>query len=521
MNLSVPVSFSISSTNASAHGRYVGAAWRSRYLRSPKAAITLANRPDFCPLNELANIRLGLKSGSDKFFFLNVTDSRPVDSLFSTRAKKVRINGLGNWEGDIDSRDLRPAVLNPHRLEREDGSRCFVIPRSTGTVYLFARDQAPSADLSAYVSYAEMQGIDDLPLVKSNGSTGRWYRQVRSAVTSQWVMPYNSQYDFGAWENPHQSVLNGRFVGVDAKDGVDAQLLGAVLNSTFVAMGRLMQGVPTGTEGAIDVGPPAARLIAVPDVRQMDPSTIGEIQDVVEKLRSQNVMPPAPDADGSVMPIRRELDVAILVALGLTRGQASALTGRCYESYARWRQRIRQVEEQMARNRRAMNRAGVNRSGDPLKRVAKRIWEELAPEIALMPSSELNIADKFDLVELDRSWRPGPDMPMLQPGRAVGRSGQEIDLGSWHRVQYAEMLLNLGVRGPLAIPLEDQRAQVVVTKFHEESQRLLHGAEARATAYSGADAQSVVDQVVTLWHKACRDAGITPNELAPLSSSSG
>lgn len=499
-------------------GRYVGAAWRSRYLRAPKVALTLANRPDFCPLGELAEVRLGLKTGSDKFFFLNVTDSRPAESLFSTRAKKIGIKGLGNWEGAIDSRDLKSAVLNPHRLERDDGARSFLIPRSTSTVYLFPRDQTPSGDLGAYVAFAEMQGTDDLPLVKSNGTANRWYRQVRSSVTSQWVMPYNSQYDFGAWENPYGAVLNGRFIGVDAKEGVDAQLLGAVLNSTFVATGRLMQGVPTGTEGAIDVGPPAARLMAVPDVRQMNPSGIQEIQSVLERLRNLDVMPPAPDADGSVVPIRRELDIAILVALGMTRGQASALAGRCYESYARWRQRIRQVEEQMARNRRAMNKAGVNRSGDPLKRLAKRIWEELAPETPLLPSDQLHIADKFETVEIDRSWRPGPDVPMLQPGRAIGRTGEEVDLGSWHRVQYAGMLLNLGVRGPLPIPLEEQRAQIVVTRFSDESRRLLHAAEARAVAYSGADAQSVVDQVISLWHRACIDAGLTPDDSDQVSA---
>jgi hypothetical protein len=56
---------------------------------------------------------------------------------------------------------------------------------------------------------------------------------------------YNSAYDYGAWHNPSGAVLNGRFVGAEPLDPQASELLGAVLNITFAASGRLLEGVAT------------------------------------------------------------------------------------------------------------------------------------------------------------------------------------------------------------------------------------------------------------------------------------
>jgi hypothetical protein len=94
---------------------YVGSPWRSRFLRAPKVAFILEKRPDFVQLDALATVRLGLKTGHDKFFFLSRADSTPKDpgQEIESRSGLCHVKGLGGvWEATLSVRDLLPAILN-------------------------------------------------------------------------------------------------------------------------------------------------------------------------------------------------------------------------------------------------------------------------------------------------------------------------------------------------------------------------------------------------------------------------
>lgn len=242
---------------------YTGAPWRSRFLRSPKVGIELTERRDFAPLGDLAEVKLGLKTGADEFFILQ--------RVSGPKAGRVSLVGMKNYELTISLDDLLPMLKNPNQLMTARG-RGVEVPtaygRYSGDWYYFAPRTRLSPTAKKYVEWGELQGVDKKNLVKANASNA-WYRQTRKRVTSRWVLPYNSGYEYGAVDNAIGAVLNGRLVGVEANPDVNSELLGAVLNSTPVTMSRLLEGVATGNEGAFDVGPPAARLMQVPDVRQM------------------------------------------------------------------------------------------------------------------------------------------------------------------------------------------------------------------------------------------------------------
>lgn len=194
--------------------RYVGSTWRSRFLRAPKVALDLATRTDFVPLGELATASLGLKTGDDDFFYLRQVTLPPdgADRRIVAPSGTTFVEGLQGWRGSISSRDLLPALLNPHQLFRTDGSRCFVVPKDLATRYLSPADLRPRADLGGYIATGERAGVNRKPLVLANASVQRWYRQARGIVRTRWALPYNSAYDYGAWDNSGGAVLNGRFV---------------------------------------------------------------------------------------------------------------------------------------------------------------------------------------------------------------------------------------------------------------------------------------------------------------------
>src|SRR5437016_5131687 len=82
--------------------RYVGARWFSRFLGAPLAADALAARDDFCPLGDLASVALGLKSGADRWFFVETPDHPRVDALGRPRLRTtVRVVSSLGWEGEL------------------------------------------------------------------------------------------------------------------------------------------------------------------------------------------------------------------------------------------------------------------------------------------------------------------------------------------------------------------------------------------------------------------------------------
>jgi hypothetical protein len=505
--------------------KYVGRAWRSRYLRAPKLALALASREDFVPLGSMATIRLGLKSGADKFFFLRRIESVIPDAderIFKRERGTLHVRGMNGWNGVISAKDTRAAILNPHEfLER--GYRRFVVAKKTDALYLRPRDRKPEGDLDGYIRLAEREGIHKRQLVESNGSPSRWYRQCRGVVASRWALPYNSAYEYGLLDNEAGAILNGRFVGVEPMADVDPELLGAALASTFVLVTRLLEGVATGVEGAYDVGPPAARLIAVPDIRRIPAAKTRAIREAMETIRKLDRLPNAPDRDAHVEDLRNELDLALLRGLGASKGEAASIAGGAYQSYARWRKAVENVEMEMRGNRRAMTRAGVSRTVHPNELAARRVWEEIEFEVGVYPKDILHGVGAVEYVEVPRGMKMPTQDKLIDPGVVQLASGRSLDLRHYDRVRYVAMLAAIGCEGSMPVPASPTAARRVVDAFFEERVRVREESRKRAGAYTS-DAASVtviVEMVERSWIQKCRAAGSTTSSGQPETAEGG
>jgi hypothetical protein len=485
--------------------RYVGAAWRSRFLKAPKIALRLAAREDFVRVHDLAQVNLGIKTGADRFFFVRRLPQRPAGALNAADRGTVWVEGFEKWRGRVASRDVAPAIVGPHDL-LTDAGRLFQVPRATERLYL-QPGLRMAADLRQYVELGEVAGLQKSPLVLQNAS-GDWWRQERSVLRSPWALPYNSAYDYGAWDNATGAVLNGRFVGATPREGVDSDLLGAALNSTFAMVGRMLEGMATGTEGALDVGPPAVRLIRVPDVRTFPDAAVGDVREALDRIRRADLMPPAPDAGGIVTRHRRELDLALLRALGLSAGEASALLEELYGSYGRWRADVEGVERDTQSNRRAMAHSGQIRSVKPAVAAGRRVWEELAGTARVLPSALLMSTDRLEVVRLPAGAPLSAHEPLIDPG-LVTNGKKKIDLGHHARVRYAAMLRRIGFDGELLLLADPVKAGAVADRYEEDEARIRAEAAQRAAAYVGRELIAEATNVaLDCWHKACRRGGM-------------
>ena len=480
--------------------RYKGSAWNARFLYAPKIALELDQRPDFVPLRSLASVALGVKTGYDEFFFLAKAAGTPRSPSY------IHVTGFRSWVGDLAKADLISAIRNPRDLTRE-GVRVFQVPRRTPYYYLYPTGRLFKADLESYVQLGEEAEVDERPLVLQNAGDNEWFVQARGIVQPDWVLPYNSAYDYGAFENEPQAVINGRFVGATALPQVDRELLGAALNSTFVIVSRLIEGVPTGTEGAFDVGPPSARLMKVPDVRAMEGPGVERIRLAMRDLRGTNEIPSAPNRSGQVSEIRRRLDDSVLHALGISAGDRAVLLDRMYASYGRWRTSVEDVEMRMRANRRTSARLGLSRAESPVQRATRTVWEELRSEYPALPSDLLNEQDTFDTVDISPSYayeNIGQDA-LFGEGLVPNGRGGTIDLRSLDRVKYAMLLRDLGFGRTLDIVVGDHRAADIVRRARDEMQRFGEDAAVRARQYVGSDyVSAVIDGATRFWYTHCR-----------------
>ncbi|RUY97225.1 hypothetical protein EN974_17980 [Mesorhizobium sp. M7A.F.Ca.CA.001.12.2.1] len=467
-------------------------------------ALQLAVREDFVPLHTFATVRLGLKTGADGFFFVERLPNPSTGGELLSRRGIILVEGQDGWRGEIASADLRPAILNPHQLFAGD-TRLFAISKDTKHLYLCPQSGRLRHGLAEYVRLGELIGIHQGELVQSNGSDAGWYVQVRSLVTSEWVLPYNSAYDYGAWHNPHAAVLNGRFVGAEPIDKNNSELIGAVLNSTFAAMGRLIEGVATGVEGAFDVGPPAARKIKVPDIRLFDEQGRKLVLAAFEAIRENGEMLPCPSRTGNVLQLRRDLDSSLLVALGMSRGLAAAFLDPLYASYGRWRGNIEDVEAQRRVNRRQMNVTGLNRNQRPAETAGKRVWEELEHLVSLFPRAFLPKEEILELVNIPAGASIQVSRPLFEEG-TIRTKTKAADLKSYERVLYVSMLRQLGLVGNIEVPTSATKAAAIVELFEKDQLRFNDLASENAAKYvSGKEAISEVIEIARRhWFQACR-----------------
>lgn len=471
-------------------GSYNGSPWRSRFLRSPKVGLELAGRSDFVPVAEVANVKLGMKTGNDKFFY--------VTAVHPPKGSKVHVRGMARWEAEVSLHDLVPAVTTPKNLDTAAG-RVATVPtrrgRYSGEHYYFSPRPHLNRVTREYIELGELHEVEKGKLVRENAGGGDWYRPVRGRIQSRWILPYSSGYDYGAVDNTVGALLNGRCVGVEPLAGVDSDLLGAILNSTMVTLMRLLEGVATGSEGAFDVGPPAVRVIKIPDPRLFNDHARQRVLDVVDRIQFEGILPPAPDRHGNVTDVRRYLDLAVLGGLGMSDGDAAVLANRIYASYGRWRDAVEKVEAQTQNHRRQLVQRGGNRQESPSRRATRTVWNEVA---ALVPDLFAGLLSfgTHELVDPIFQDDDQNQARLFSQYTYDSSDGTHVDLKDPMRVALAKRVRAFGFTGPIPLPLDPEACRTVSEQIVTTEAITVADIERRANLHVSADLAPEVSAAV-------------------------
>jgi len=236
--------------------RYIGDKWGGKYLRAPDIYFTILEKGKgkLVRLGDIAQVRFGVKTGANKFFYLD----------------EERIKQWG-----IREEFLRPVIKSPR-----EARSIFVNPSDLSfRAFMCHKEKSDLRNSAAleYIKWGESQGFHERPSCRNRA---RWYDLGdRDWARVLWPMIHNDRS--GAYLNPHKVVVDHNLFEVVTVDvlPVWASLfwIGQTIFRELFGRVSLGQGALK-TEG-IDI----SRLFVV-DPRVFDSSLLDRLQVAIEAI---------------------------------------------------------------------------------------------------------------------------------------------------------------------------------------------------------------------------------------------
>jgi hypothetical protein len=394
-----------------APGAYFGGKW-GVYLRAPDLWFDLLDRHGdrFASLGELAEIRFGVKSGRDDFFYpkdnseeclARISDPDVFQHEYGVDRRQIE-NGTiklvlaGEKRGElhaIESQYLEPEV---HSLMEVKG---FVAREQDCTRLIFL---APSPKKSlqklakAYVSWGEEKGVHIGSTCAQRVTKERDWFDLTGHRRGVAFWPKAQQYKHAIPLNSTNLQANCNLYDLFPADEVNGKALTAVLNSTLVILAKHQFGRPVGNEGNLKTEVVDVSMMLVPDLRKASKKMIQTLEQAMddlttrsplqliserrmrqmtfEKSGKQAELEHLSDECELDMPDRRALDHAVLELLGVkTKKERDEWIDLLYQYLRRFFEETRRKEEQAIVNKSVTKRKGTVSPQD----LATQIADEL------------------------------------------------------------------------------------------------------------------------------------------------
>lgn len=304
---------------------YVGNKWGGKYLRAPEIffKILKKGKGKLVRLGDIAEVRFGVKTGANEFFYLEPTGKPAPKGLIHVK------NGAG-WEGLLEEDFLKPIIKSPRECRsiiiksKDLKYKVFMCPES--------KSNLRNTFALKYIEWGERQGYHKKPTCRNRQ---RWW-ELEIPVISDflWTMTYRDRF----------FVAKNKITFADARFYYmySEPELGAVANTSYCLLWMELQARGYGGGGGpVDVKvyevqnlqmpriSPAGRERLLVAFKQIGSRNIKSIFEEIgftlcDKSRCKIPEHPYEFVDPNkvsldkVLPDRRELDRIVFEALGLT-----------------------------------------------------------------------------------------------------------------------------------------------------------------------------------------------------------
>lgn len=470
-----------SKKSKTAHGHYFGGKW-GVHLRAPDLYFELAERfaNRLVPLSFIAEVRFGVKTGCDKFFFVrDVTQEHlgrhqtPKEfkgrwGILPIQTDRIRVVRAGDGSDHlIEARYLEPEV---HNLMETNGVHGIKIDPADLRLQVFlcgdTRAKLKHTQALKYILWGEKEGFDTGSTVKGRASDTREWYDLTTDRRGAMFWPKAQQYRHIVPINDGQLLCNCNLYDVYPLD-VDSTVLCGVLNSTLVAMHKHLFGRWAGTEGNLKTEVVDVKMMPVPDVRQATRPVAKRIStalDAMTKRKTRNLTDEFSD------PARLALDDAVLELLGLTdAAERKAIRDRLYAEMTTMHRAIRDKELRANENKKRTKRGG---SPSP-EAMAAEIWDALDTSlIRRFPEdfygAEIKDAETIELHDGKAKVVLRPIMGLVE----LEMGSHLVELEKEQRAQLALAAHECGRRGPVMIPHDPAACSTALKHYREYAEHM-------------------------------------------------
>jgi len=418
---------------------YYGGKW-GVYLRAPDLWFEILDdyAGKFAPLGDVAEIRFGVKSGKDCFFFpidcsVECLRSHEYASTFEAeyglprkrvQSGTVKLVRCGEGRGEI--RPIEAEYLEPevHSLMEVEGfsvkaehcSRQILLVGET-------RDRLEGKYVLDYIKWGEKRGFHKGSTCASRvTSTREWY-DLTGHKRGKLFWPKAQQYKHVIPVNEEYLQCNCNLYDLHVPTEVDPLAMAGILNSSFVVLSKFQYGRPVGVEGNLKTEIVDVKMMLVPDPRAGSDPARRRVARAFAKLKERDALyflserrlremkyarsgkeaelAKLSDQCELDMPDRRELDDAVLELLGVrSKKRRRQLIDELYEYLRQFFEWIRRKEEKAILNKKKTKRRGMARPEEIAEQVYQEICEKASHILRQYDTHFLDKSKPFDTFDL-------------------------------------------------------------------------------------------------------------------------
>ena len=286
------------------------------YIRAPQVYFDILERAGdkFVPLGEVAEVRFGIKTGINEFFYLKPSGKGDTSDT-------IRVENKRGWVGEIEKACLLPVIRSPKEadgviIDSEKLSYRLFLPRidpGTDDPEEKLRSNYPLA--YRYVKWGERQRTNqgqpwpEVPSVK--GRKAWWLLPYKEP--GRILMPMTSGQRFAVFENKGAMADHRLFELLVSEE--QTELVSALMNSTLFALIRETVSRVNLGDGATETeGIDWKKSVLIPSPLLIDASDANTIKAAYDEIRLSQAGPIQSEVKRKE---RQKLDRAILKALGL------------------------------------------------------------------------------------------------------------------------------------------------------------------------------------------------------------
>jgi type I restriction-modification system DNA methylase subunit len=494
---------------------YVGYKW-GIFLRAPEIFFALQERAGaaLVPLGTIANIKRGVTSGADDFFYpeditedeirrLSVHEFKELYGIRPSETHKVRLVRAGDGSAHlIEARFLEPVVFNLMEIDSvairlSNLKRKVIICRYSKTEL---RKQNTTHILN-YIRWGEHEGFDIRPTCATREP---WY-DLTGGIRGAMFWSKTHQYRHVVASNPESFICNCNLYDVIPKPSTSEDLLCSILNSTFVALSKQFFGRSAGREGALKTEVVDVNMMPVPDPRHATEKLASRLRAALASIRNRDALPLV-DVDGTgddwtgelALTDRQQLDDAVLELLGFSNvRERERARAELYAEITGLYREIRATEKKMQKFR-----SESARHGRPTPTsIADEIWQELVDKPVARSLADFvhsSAGRETVMIPVGKPKVTGADM--FNP-HSLQYGNEYIPLGSDERVQYALHLIAAGASGEVSIPTNPTVCDRAAQLYDAHAVALNEQFSAATSAYTN-DEHIQARVIKALWKKA-------------------